>query len=290
MRVLLAVLVFGVMSGVARAELKPDEILVYKKATGKRAGKTVGLRLHMFKPDGHKATDSRPAIVFFFGGGWVGGTPKQFYQQARFLADRGMVAISAEYRVGISPFHCVEDGKSAIRFVKEQASSLGVDPDRVIASGGSAGGHVAACTGVIEGFDAEGEDKDVSSVPFAMVLFNPVIDTTEKGYGLGKVGQARKTEVSPCHHVKKGQPPTIIFHGTGDRIVPYENVERFTRLMQEAGNTCILVPTENAQHGYFNGSHFSKKNGDKAFNSTMAHTVDFLTELKVLPINGGKVK
>ena len=150
MRVLLAVMIFGWMSGVARAELKPDEILVYK-ATGKRAGKIVGLRLHVFKPDGHKETDSRPAIVFFFGGGWVGGTPTQFYQQARFLADRGMVAISAEYRVGISPFHCVEDGKSAIRFVKEQASSLGVDPDRVIASGGSAGGHVAACTGVIEG-------------------------------------------------------------------------------------------------------------------------------------------
>ena len=110
-----------------------------------------------------KPTDHRPAIVFFFGGGWSGGDKKQFYQQAKAMAEHGMLAFSADYRVKTrnktTPFECVKDGKSAIRWVREHAAELGVDPDRIVASGGSAGGHVAACTGVIEGAEEAGEQR-----------------------------------------------------------------------------------------------------------------------------------
>ena len=120
----------------------PDRTVVYKTASG------VDLILHVFEPEGWQASDQRAAAVFFFGGGWSGGTPKQFYQHARALADRGMVAFSADYRVKsrnkTTPFECVKDGKSAIRWVRAHAAELGIDPSMIVASGGSAGGHVAA--------------------------------------------------------------------------------------------------------------------------------------------------
>ena len=107
------------------------------------------LNLHIFRSPAHSPTkEPKPAVVFFFGGGWVGGTPTQFYPQCQHLAKRGMVAISAEYRVKsrhhATPFDCVEDGKSALRWVRTHAEKLGIDPDRIAAGGGSAGGHVAA--------------------------------------------------------------------------------------------------------------------------------------------------
>ncbi len=213
------------------------------------------------------------------------GTPKQFYQQAKAFAAHGLVSMSAEYRVisrhKTTPFECVKDGKSAIRWVRKHAAELGVDPERVVAAGGSAGGHVAACTGVIEGYEEEGDDLSVSSIPNAMILYNPVTDTTENGYGLSAVGQKRKTDISPCHHVRKGIPPTIIFHGTKDKTVPFENALRFSKHMEEAGNRCVLVPFENRDHGFFNGSFF-RKVSDKDFTTTMEKGVEFLVDIGFL--------
>lgn len=231
--------------------------------------KTIGdvkLNLYMFMPDGHKPTDKAPAIVFFFGGGWRGGNPAQFQKHCEYLASRGMVAMTADYRVlsrhGTKAVTCVADGKSAIRWVRANATWLGIDPDRIAAGGGSAGGHVAACTGVISGFDETGEDTAISSVPNAMVLFNPatvlapvdheVVPDERRLVELRERMGVDPKELSPYHHVKPGAPPTIIFHGTGDTTVPYKTVELFTKAMTKAGNQCKLVGFENRRHGFFN--------------------------------------
>ena len=252
----------------------PDKQLVYKTIDG------IELKLDVFEPAGHLSTDQSPAIIFFFGGGWNSGDPKQFYQQARFLADRGMIAFSAEYRVKsrnkTSPFEAVKDAKSAVRWVRQHAKELGVNPDKIVASGGSAGGHIACCTGVIEGFEEAGEDLSISSAPNAMILFNPVLDTTEKGYGLNQVGAARMTEISPCQHVQAGIVPTLLMHGTADHTVPFENAERFARLMKEAGNDCVFVPFEGMDHGFFNGSFFRPTSDNTNFDQTMKQTAGFL--------------
>src|SRR5262249_13533381 len=128
---------------------------------------------------GHKPTDKRPAIVFFFGGGWTNGSPMQFEEHCKYLASRGIVAITADYRVAsrhqVKAVSCVADAKSAIRFVRKEADRLGVDPNKIVASGGSAGGHIAACSGVISGFNESSEDASVSSVPNALALFNPAV-------------------------------------------------------------------------------------------------------------------
>jgi len=153
--------------------LKPDRKLTYKTAGD------VKLKLDVFNPQGLAPTDQRPAIVFFFGGSWVNGKPAQFHQQARDLADLGMVAFAANYRVKkrnqTTPFESVRDAKSAVRWIREHAAELGVDPERIVASGGSAGGHLAVCTALIEGEEDEGEDLAISSVPDAVVAFNPVL-------------------------------------------------------------------------------------------------------------------
>lgn len=258
--------------------IEPSRSLVYKSIDG------VDLKMHVFEPEGHQSGDTAPAVVFFFGGGWVGGTPKQFYEQARDLAERGVVAFSAEYRIkqdhDTSPFESVKDAKSAVRWLRQHASELGIDPDRIVASGGSAGGHIAACTGVISGMEDAGEDLSVSSLPNAMILYNPVIDTTEKGYGLEKVGEARKTEISPCDHVRPGIAPTLLLHGTADTTVPFENAERFARLMKEAGNRCDLVSYEGEKHGFFNGPFFRPTIKNRAlYENTMKHSIEFLVSL-----------
>jgi len=102
-------------------EVKIKPILVVYKTVG-----DVELKLHIFEPPDRQSKEPVPAIVFFFGGGWTGGTPTQFYHQSDYLASRGMMAISAEYRIkskhGTTPFECVADGKSAIRWVRANAS------------------------------------------------------------------------------------------------------------------------------------------------------------------------
>ncbi|MHB8899018.1 MAG: alpha/beta hydrolase [Thermoguttaceae bacterium] len=92
-------------------------------------------------------------------GGVLRGSPAQFESQARHFANRGMIAITADYRVksrqGVQVVECVNDAKAAIAWVRENAGRLGIDPDKIAASGGSAGGHLAASTGTISGFGSD---------------------------------------------------------------------------------------------------------------------------------------
>lgn len=240
------------MSLVALGECaEPDDVVVYK---------TVGetqLKLHVFRPEG-EATGLRPAIVFFFGGGWKSGTPSQFYPQCEYLATRGMVAISAEYRVEsrnkTSPRECVMDGKSVIRWIREHAGELGIDPDRIAAGGGSAGGHVAAACATTDGFEEPGESSAISCRPNALVLFNPVIDNGPTGYGYERVRDYWEA-FSPLHTLAEGAPPTVVFLGTEDKYIPVETARAYKRRMEAVGSRCDLFLYEGKPHGFFNYKH-----------------------------------
>ncbi|WP_117882473.1 alpha/beta hydrolase [Aureibaculum luteum] len=273
---LLIVFIFTIQN-ISSQDIEPDKKVFFKEVNGD------SLYLHLFQPKISKKPTA--AIVFFFGGGWTSGTPKQFYQQSKYLASRGILAISAEYRVknvhGTSPFESVEDAKSAIRWVRLHAKELHVDPNKIVASGGSAGGHIAICTALINGLENKNEDLTISSVPNAVIGYNPVLDTTVKGYGAKKVA-GRETEISPCHQVKKKLPPMLLFHGNKDKTVPYENVTRFTSLMKEARNKCKLITVNGVGHGFFNGRFFRKGSSDKYFNLTMYDTDLFLRKLRFI--------
>ena len=246
--------------------------------------KTVGdvsLRLHVFEPEasGSDASAPRACIVFFFGGGWKSGSPKQFYPHCKYFATRGVVAMAAEYRVkdthGTGPSECVKDGRSAVRWIRFHAEELGVDPSRIIAGGGSAGGHVAACTAMDCDVDEE-SDPGVSAEPNALVLFNPVLDTTRERFRDAAIGGEARA-LSPAHHVTAGMPPAIIFHGTADTTVPVEDAQQFTELMRRAGNTCELVLFEGETHGFFNYSR-----DRDIFNQTVREADRFLVSQGIL--------
>lgn len=260
--------------------------ITYKTVDGTK------LNLWIFTPEKHKTTSTAPAIVFFFGGGWNAGSPAQFVKHCEYLSARGMVAIVADYRVksrhGVPAKVCVTDAKSAIRWVRENASQLGVDSNRIAAGGGSAGGHLAAACATLPKFDDENENKSISSKPNALVLFNPALvlaptddvkkESNEKMAGLEKRMGTKPENMSPYHNVVGKLPPTIIFHGTGDKTVPFISVELFTKKMHEFGNKCKLVAYQGEGHGFFNYG----KNSNAVFFDTVHEMDKFLTFLGYL--------
>ena len=217
------------------------------------------LKLQVHYPPAWQAADRRPAIVFFFGGGWKSGTTAQFLTQATYLATRGMVAVRADYRVSTrhqtTPESAVEDAKSAVRWVRARAAELGVDPQRIVAAGGSAGGHLAACTGMTDAFEARDEDAKISSRPNAMILFNPALDLAALDVaakwpeGRGD-GQVIVPQIDPARFLKPGVVPTIIFFGTEDRML--DHARAFADKSKAAGNRCEVFTAAGQPHGFFN--------------------------------------
>ncbi|PQO26353.1 hypothetical protein C5Y96_20155 [Blastopirellula marina] len=213
------------------------------------------LKLHIWLPEKH-SKDS-PCIVFFFGGGWKSGSPQQFARQSEYLASRGMVAVSAEYRVSgthkTTPDVCVEDAKSAIRWVREHADQLGIDPERVIAGGGSAGGHLAAATALVHGFNAKSDNLSISAIPDALVLFNPALDLTlvDREIVDGE-GHSINEAISATRFLHKKAPPTIIFFGTDDPLSKH-GVE-YVAKAKDLGLDVDLWWAAGKGHGFFNDS------------------------------------
>jgi acetyl esterase/lipase len=237
---------------VLAAVLEPSRVVTYKTTPQKP------LLLHVFEPKGFAKTDKRAAFVTIHGGGWRGGVPRRMYPFADYFAKLGMVGISVEYRLaaqkpvpgGLTPFDCVQDVKSAIRYLKTHAAEMGIDPEKIVVSGGSAGGHLAVATALFEAVNDPQDDLKVSTMPAAMVLLFPVIDiSAEIGYGNALLGERWK-EIDPNSHVRSGLPPTITFHGTGDTVTPFAGAEKFHQAMKAAGNESELVVHEGGKHGY----------------------------------------
>lgn len=246
---------------------------VYRKASGD------DLWIYRFDPPNYRPeTDRRPAVVFFFGGGWTGGSVTQFEQHARYLASRGMVSFVADYRVRsrqkTGPDACVADGKSAVRWIRSHAKELGIDPARIAAGGGSAGGHVAATTGICPGLDAPEESgSEISSRSNALLLFNPVYDNGPDGYGHDRAKQWFPA-ISPAHNISEDDPPTIVFLGTQDGLIPVATAEKFQSDLEAAGVTAELHLYEGEPHGFFNESR-----NQQAFLDTVMKTDTFLARI-----------
>lgn len=241
---------------------------------------TTRLYLEVYVPEGFDKAGKLPALVFFFGGGWNSGDRSQFRNHAVYFSQKGMVCILADYRTrnknNTTPFESLKDARSAMRFVRQNAAQLGVDPEKIVASGGSAGGHLAAATATAGGFDDPADDVTISCVPNAMVLYNPVIDNGPGGYGYERVGEAYKN-FSPLHNLHHGVPPAIIFLGTKDHLIPVETVLYFQKVMERIGSRCDVKLYEGQGHGFFNSQHA------EYYAKTVAETELFLQSLGYLP-------
>ena len=226
---------------------KPDRLWTYK---------TVGdmeLTAHGFSPDDVQPSDRRAAFVFFHPGGWSMGEPAWGYDISHRYAGFGMVAISFQYRLsavgGYTPVEAVSDAKSAIRWTRRHARILGIDPNRLVASGVSAGAHLALCAAMLSGPDDPGDDLAFSPVPNALALqCAPVNSASDRQFVELLQGRGRPEDYSPASHVRSGLPPMCFIHGTADEIVPYDSVKDFVTRMQEAGNICELHAFEGTDH------------------------------------------
>lgn len=217
------------------------------------------LKLHVFSPKGEvQAAVLRPCIVFFFGGGWKSGSYLQFVPQAEYLASRGLIAISADYRIlnvhKTTPDKAVEDAKSAIRWVRGHATELGIDPGKVIAGGGSAGGHLAACTALVSAYDAESDDKSISAKPDAMVLFNPAMNIAtlfkQRDTGDSPITLDMAEAITPNSFVAKDTPPAILFFGTADKLKA--GGDEYIKKARELGLRAEMWTAADMPHGFFN--------------------------------------
>ena len=249
--------------------------------------KTVGdrkLTLYVYNPAGHNSEKKVPAIVFFHGGGWANGNPSQFEKQCQYLANRGMVAISVEYRLvgrgDVKVEDCIEDAKSAMRWVRGHAAELGVDPERIASGGGSAGGHLAACVAVIDDFNAKSDDLGISARPNAMVLFNPAVGGAADKLTSTKIApklRGAPEKAFPVTYASTKQGPCIMFFGTEDRLLA--GAERFRGISTKAGNKCRIVTYEGQGHSFFN----HRSGGNKYYDLTVAEMDAFLVTLGWLP-------
>jgi len=257
----------------ARVDVPGATRHVYKVASGWE------LNLYVFTPEDAGPGDLRPGAVFFFGGGWNGGNPSQFVPHCRYLAERGMIAAVADYRVrsrqNTPPTACVRDGRSAVRWLRAHADELGLDPERLAAGGGSAGGHVAAATGMLDGIRPPDEDPSISSKPNALLLFNPVYDNGPDGWGHGRVEDSWR-EISPAHNITPDDPPAIVFLGTEDRLIPVATAKRFRDRMRDQALTSALHLYEEEPHGFFN---FGRSERNEIWIDTIRKLDAFLVEL-----------
>ena len=238
---------------------EPSALIDYATVEG------IKLRAHVFEAG--TGEPPHPAILFYFGGGWTGGSPQQFYPFAEPLAQLGFVAISMEYRVRGRHDSTIPDSMTdafaAFRWAHENADELGIDPERIVVSGGSAGGHLAAAVGTIA------EHSQYS--PSAMVLYNPVTDLRDVNniQRLNDLIGGDAAAVSPMEHIEADAPRTIIFHGEDDVTVPITQSEAFCAAMTAVGSQCELSRFAGEGHGFFNA-------GQPAYQPVLMETIRFL--------------
>jgi len=232
----------------------PTEVF-FKHAAGRE------LKLFCFPPSGVKSGAACPAALWIHGGGWTGGTCDSFFPMARYTATRGAASFVVEYRLvepGVTTVaDSVADCKSAVRYVRSHAAELGVDPRHIAVLGESAGGHLAACVGTLEGCNDPADDLAVSARPDALVLYNPLTEFTPSNFlklftraGAADDQLKLARELSPLLHVRAGQAPTICIHGLADAAVSPDNSRQFATAMKQAGNRCDLVLLPATPHAF----------------------------------------
>lgn len=239
----------------------------YRTASGR------DLRIHVAAPSGDAS--SRPGVLFFFGGGWAIGNIQDFAQRARDFARQGYVAAVADYRVycrdRTKPADALIDAKAAYAWFRDHAKELGVDKDRLVLSGGSAGGQLSLMTAL---------EADAETRPVALVLYNPAVDLTGFGPRLG-LSDEQARALSPMRQDLGRLPPTIIFHGQSDRSVPIQSVRDFCTAARRARRVCRVEEYAGQDHSFFHSQTDDPHIGRSPYQDTLSRSLDFLAELHI---------
>ncbi len=254
-----------------KTDTRPDGVTTLRLPFRTVGDVTLDLKV-WWPPKYRPISKKAPAMVLFHGGGWGNGDMIVWNGMAPFLAKRGLIVVTPNYRTsqehGTRPKACLVDTKSAMRFVREHAKEWGIDATRIAAGGGSAGGHLAAAAAFCPGFNAEGDDLKISCKPDALFLMSPVIDNGPGGFRHAAVKDYWE-DFSPLHNISSNPPPTLYVTGDKDGYVPIETAHKYKAEMEKQGGRCNLVIYEGEGHGY------SPERGVQ----TQQHIIDFFESL-----------
>jgi dipeptidyl aminopeptidase/acylaminoacyl peptidase len=265
------------------------ELVIHKQEVYKTID-TFRLKVDIFYTKQTFEKSNNTAIVFFHGGGWAYGTPSEFFTTCERYAKMGIVTFSVDYRLSIdngiipskkiSPIECLMDAKSAMRWVRKNAERLHINKNKIIASGQSAGGHLALSTAMIDLYNEKTDNLSISCKPDAVILFSACVNTVEGWCDMLLADRRTKIwSISPFHNVKKGMPPMIEFHGTDDEQVPKWTLQFFTDQMAKQGNYFEQHMFEGRKH-YLGGGN---QKYSRYYDDDILKTTDeFLKKFKFL--------
>ena len=247
----------------------PESVEVRENVVYARYGSRE-LRMDVYLPK--QGSGPFPAVIYIHGGAWSGGNKGQFRRQAAYMAARGFAGACIEYRLsGEARFPAaLHDSKAAVRWVRANAKAYRIDPDRIAAAGGSAGGHLAAMLGTasgIQAFEGDGGNPGVSSRVRAVAAFNPALDLVS--FGKNAAGNAINAvtkflgtryaddpqlwaEATPITHVSSKSAVFLFLHGDADTTVPYQQSVDMLNALKAAGVKAELFTAKGAAHGFFN--------------------------------------
>jgi acetyl esterase/lipase len=233
-------------------------------------------KLDIYHPT--SSSTPRPAVVFLHGGGWSAGGKRSFQRQAAYLAAQGYVCASINYRLSQeAPYPAaLYDAKAAVRWMRANAQKYGIDPSRIAASGGSAGGQLAALIGTtadVKTMEGDRGNPGYSSAVQAVVVFNPLTDFVSAleetqspaavtkaivaflGGPLEKVPEVYMS-ASPIAHISSASPPFLFLHGSSDTTLPFSQSTEMRDALEAVGVRAELFTANGANHGFFNAAPF----------------------------------
>jgi acetyl esterase len=285
------ILLFGLAFLLSAGTPSPEQRIIqdrkiYKQVMG------MDLSVDIFYTEATLEREGNPAIAFFHGGGWAYGDPSEFHNACRRYAAKGFVTFSFSYRLSvtgdgtvphpaITPVESVKDARSALRWVKEMAPHLNIDPGKVVAAGQSAGGQLALSTALLDEINEPTDNMAIDPTPCALLLYASNVNTMEAWVDR-LLGERREEiwSISPYHNLKPGMPPAIEFHGTADPMVNFWIVDYFKQKTLALGNRFEQIPFEGKGH------YLAENDSTYAtyFDETVMERTDrFLEELGIMP-------
>ncbi|MBM3737363.1 MAG: hypothetical protein FJW39_16400 [Acidobacteria bacterium] len=203
------------------------------------------LKINVEYPEGWSAANRRALVIFFYNGGWGNnGAERQFDEQALYFRKRGAVTARADYRVknrdGVElPRKCIEDILSAIRWARQSARALGIDPGRIAAAGGSGSAHLAAAAAHANVFRDPRDDSSIDPIPNALLLYHPDADDLEPAM----------IERMVSAETARMLPPSLVLIGSRDPMLAL--TRDWTGRLKRAGGNIGLAVGEGGPHGHY---------------------------------------
>ena len=273
-----------------------QKTMQYKEVFSASLGRTVHLRTYVHQPPGWSAEQKRPVVVILHGGGWIGNDPTYWFPLSFYLASHGVVAINFQYRLWgahqSGPEEGVKDALSAVRWTRKNAAELGIDPEKVLVFGDSAGGHLALSTALVQNLSDENGADSTSTVPQALYTLYPVVSLTQHSVLTMPFSHPEAhghPQISPLQLLTPTRllPATVLWQGSADQssINPTPLARQFceTANAVAGGRRCHYIEYPGAGHAFIEEAIGEGAETRGHYREAAANVMSFLDDLGYVP-------